>query len=63
LTLRDPLVRVGFEYLLSAQNADGSWGDTKDPDPYGRYHPTWTAIDGLRDYRWTRVLPCPVFGR
>jgi len=63
LTLRDPLVRTGFEYLLSAQNADGSWGDTKDPDPYGRYHPTWTAIDGLRDYRWTRVLPCPVFGR
>ncbi len=60
LTLRDPLVRTGFEYLLSAQNDDGSWGDTKDPDPYGRYHPTWTAIDGLRDYRWTRVLPCPV---
>jgi hypothetical protein len=63
LTLQDPLVRNGFEYLLSAQNADGSWGDIKDPDPYGRYHPTWTAIDGLRDYRWTQVLPCPVFGR
>ncbi len=63
LTFRDPIVRTGFEYLLSAQNDDGSWGDTKDPDPYGRYHPTWTAIDGLREYRWTRVLPCPAFGR
>jgi hypothetical protein len=21
-------------------------------DTYQRYHPTWTAIDGLRDYRW-----------
>lgn len=63
LSLQDPLVRTGFDYLLSAQNSDGSWGDVKDPDPYGRYHPTWTAIDGLRDYRWTRVLPCPVFGK
>jgi hypothetical protein len=33
----------------------------KDPDPYARYHPAWTAIDGLRDYRWPQVLPCPVF--
>jgi hypothetical protein len=59
LTLDDPLIRTGFEYLLSSQNPDGSWGDPHDPDPYGRYHPTWTAIDGLRDYRWNRVLPCP----
>jgi len=59
MTLDDPLIRTGFDYLLSSQNPDGSWGDPKDPDPYGRYHPTWTAIDGLRDYRWNRVLPCP----
>jgi hypothetical protein len=59
LTFRDPLIRTGIEYLLSAQNRDGSWGDPNDPDPYDRYHSTWTAIDGLRDYRWTRVLPCP----
>ncbi len=58
LTSRDPLIRAGFDYLLSAQNPDGSWGDPSDPDPYGRYHPTWTAVDGLRDYRWERVLPC-----
>jgi hypothetical protein len=59
LTLDDALIRAGFEYLLSSQNPDGSWGDPQDPDPYGRYHPTWTAIDGLRDYRWTQVLACP----
>ena len=61
LTFGDDLIRAGFEYLLSIQNKDGSWGNVKDADPYGRYHPTWTAIDGLRDYRWTRVLPCPAF--
>ncbi|HEY2016923.1 MAG TPA: hypothetical protein VGH38_25640, partial [Bryobacteraceae bacterium] len=61
LTNDDPHIRAGFDYLLSVQNPDGSWGDVKDPDPYGRYHPTWTSIDGLRDYRWTRVLPCPAY--
>ncbi len=61
LTFADRLIRAGFEYLLSAQNPDGSWGEVKDIDPYGRYHPTWTSIDGLRDYRWSRVLPCPAY--
>lgn len=61
LSFDDDLVRAGFDYLLSIQNKDGSWGDTKDADPYGRYHPTWTVIDGLRDYNWTRVLPCPAY--
>jgi len=58
LTFADGVIRQGFEYLLSVQNPDGSWGDPK-ADPYGRYHPTWTSVDGLRDYRWSRVLPCP----
>jgi hypothetical protein len=62
LTSQDPLIRTGFEYLLSSQNPDGSWGDPQNRNVYGRYHPTWTAIDGLRDYRWTKVLPCPVLG-
>ncbi len=59
LSLNDQLIREGYEYLLSAQNPDGTWGEVKGADLYGRYHPTWTSIDGLRDYRWTQVLPCP----
>jgi hypothetical protein len=56
----DPAIRRGFEFLLSVQNHDGSWGDVHDPDIYGRYHPTWTSVDGLRDYRWSKTAPCPV---
>ena len=49
---RNPLIRKGRQYLLSTQNPDGSWGDTDSKDVYNRYHPTWTAVDGLRDYKW-----------
>lgn len=45
-----PLIVKGMTYLLSEQNADGSWGDLEAEDTYERYHPTWTAIDGLREY-------------
>jgi hypothetical protein len=55
----DRLIRTGIEYLLGSQNPDGSWGAQQGADIYARYHPTWTAIDGLRDYRWVEVLPCP----
>jgi hypothetical protein len=51
-------MRSGFDFLLSRQNPDGSWGITKTTDIDRRYHSTWTAVDGLREYRWTRVLPC-----
>ena len=47
-----PSIRSGMEFLLSSQNDDGSWGDMKEKDAYHRYHPTWTAIDGLREYAW-----------
>ena len=47
-----PLIRTGMEFLLSCQNPDGSWGNMKAEDVYERYHPTWTAIDGLRQYAW-----------
>lgn len=47
-----PLIRTGMEFLLSRQNPDGSWGDMNEEDLYHRYHPTWTAIDGLRQYAW-----------
>lgn len=52
MTEDDALIRTGVEYVLSKQNADGSWGDPKDSDVYTRYHSTWTAIDGLRQYEW-----------
>jgi hypothetical protein len=46
----DPLIRAGIAFVLASQNKDGSWGDVTDKDIYQRYHPTWTAVDGLRDY-------------
>jgi len=52
LTDKHPLIRQGRDYLLSRQNPDGSWGDEETEDLYSRYHPTWSAIDGLRDYAW-----------
>ena len=57
LTESDPLIRTGMDYLLRTQNPDGSWGEVDTSDLYG-YHPTWTAVDGLREYRWKEVL-CP----
>ena len=47
-----PLIRQGIDHLMSWQNPDGSWGDVDAECIYQRYHPTWTAIDGLREYRW-----------
>ena len=47
-----PLIRRGVDFLLATQNPDGSWGDVDARDVYQRYHPTLTAVDGLRDYAW-----------
>jgi hypothetical protein len=52
LTTDDPQIRAGMEYLLSHQNADGSWGSMKEKDIYDRYHPTWNGIAGLSEYAW-----------
>jgi hypothetical protein len=52
LTDRHPLIRQGIDFLLAKQNSDGSWGDAEPDYLYGRYHPTWTAIDGLREFAW-----------
>jgi hypothetical protein len=48
----DPEIRAGVEYLLLHQNPDGSWGDREEEDIYTRYHATWTAVDGLREYAY-----------
>jgi hypothetical protein len=52
MTEDDALIRTGVDYVLSRQNPDGSWGNPKDRDVYNRYHSTWTAIDGLRQYAY-----------
>jgi hypothetical protein len=52
LTTADPLVQVGMAFVLSRQDADGSWGDAGNRDIYHRYHSTWTAINGLMEYAW-----------
>ena len=45
-------IRTAMDYLLAHQNPDGSWGNMDDDDIYTRYHSTWTAIDGLRQYSY-----------
>ena len=54
MTSHDEIIQRGFTALLERQNADGSWGTMNVRDIYNRYHPTWTAIDGLREYRWRK---------
>jgi hypothetical protein len=51
----DPLIRKGTRYVLARQNADGGWGETEGEDLYLRYHPTFTAVNGLRDIAWRGV--------
>lgn len=48
----EPGLRYATEYLLHAQNPDGSWGAREGTIDYRRFHATWAAIDGLRDFRW-----------
>jgi hypothetical protein len=57
LSNHHPIIKYGIDYLLAHQNSDGSWGDIKEEDAYTRYHETWTAIDGLRDYAWRGNAP------
>jgi hypothetical protein len=54
LTERDAEIREGVSYLLSHQNADGSWGDRDEQDVYLRYHPTWGGVAALSRYPFAR---------
>jgi hypothetical protein len=36
------------ELFTFKQNDDGSWGDLIFENTNGRYHSTWTTVDGLR---------------
>ena len=47
-----PLISRGTKYVLSKQNVDGGWGEMNAEDLYQRYHPTFTAINGLREIAW-----------
>ena len=52
LTDADDEIRIGMEYLIAHQNADGSWGDVGQRDIYLRYHPTWNGVAALSNYDW-----------
>ncbi len=61
----DSDMQAAIDYLLSHQNPDGSWGDPQEEDVYTRYHATWTAIDGLREYAFQKqrtVFPAVLHG-
>jgi hypothetical protein len=50
-----PLISRGTKYVLSQQNADGGWGEINAEDLYQRYHPAFTAINGLREIAWRGI--------
>ena len=49
LTKKDPEIRLGIEYYLAHQNADGSWGEMRFRN---RYHETWCGIGALAEYQF-----------
>lgn len=50
----EPALRYAMQYLLDTQNRDGSWGAREGAIDYRRFHATWAAMDGLRDFTWKR---------
>ena len=48
----DAHIAVGIEFLVASQNRDGSWGPQEPDLQYPRFHATWAALDGLRDFAW-----------
>ena len=48
----DAHIEAGVEFLVASQNRDGSWGAQEAGMEYPRFHATWAALDGLRDFAW-----------
>lgn len=48
----DAHIAAGIEFLVATQNRDGSWGSQEEGAEYPRFHATWAALDGLRDFAW-----------
>jgi len=55
LTENEPAIRYAMEYLIDSQHTDGSWGLKEGKIDYRRFHATWAAMDGLREFNWTRA--------
>ncbi len=57
---QDPEVRAGTRLLLESQRPDGSWLDAAsaaEDDAYDQVHPTWVAVQALRDRRFLKGTP------
>jgi hypothetical protein len=48
----DAAIEAGVEFLIQSQNRNGSWGPIVAGAEYPRFHATWAALDGLRDFAW-----------
>jgi hypothetical protein len=48
----DAHIAAGIEFLVATQNRNGSWGPQGEGAEYPRFHATWAALDGLRDFAW-----------
>ena len=53
----DPRMRRAQARLLTLQQSDGAWRTGAHETGFNRFHPTWTAIDGLREHRFADAPP------
>jgi len=53
----DPRIGHARARLLGLQQADGAWRTGARETDFNRFHPTWTAVDGLREHRFADAPP------